>query len=126
MLLSPIDWTIIALYLIGCTIAGVRMRKYVQDVDDFAIAAREVETSLGVTSLAATGLEHPFEFVRDDWSLTIDGTRHDRSTLGVIDFGVAYVPGMPDLGSDRIVGRPDFMAPEQTLRGAKVDGRADV
>ncbi len=51
---------------------------------------------------------------------------HDRSTLSVIDFGVAYVPGMPDLGADRIVGRPDFMAPEQTVPGAKADARADV
>ncbi len=37
----------------------------------------------GLTSLAATGIEHPFEFLRDDWSLTIDGTRHDRTTLGM-------------------------------------------
>ncbi len=54
MLLAPIDWIIIVLYLIGCTVAGVRMRKYVKDVDDFAIASREVESHLGVTSLAAT------------------------------------------------------------------------
>lgn len=54
MFLSPIDWMIIAGYLVVCTVAGIRMRKYVTNVDDFAVAAREVETSLGVASLAAT------------------------------------------------------------------------
>ncbi len=49
-----------------------------------------------------------------------------RDVLKVIDFGTAYVPGMPDLGADRVVGRPDFMAPEQTIPGAEVDGRADI
>jgi serine/threonine protein kinase len=49
-----------------------------------------------------------------------------RDVLRVIDFGVAFVPGMPDLGADRLVGRPDFMAPEQASPGARVDGRADV
>ncbi len=51
---------------------------------------------------------------------------HDRTVLSLIDFGVAYVPGMPDLGADRLVGRPDFMAPEQAMPGASVDGRADI
>lgn len=54
MHLSPIDWTIIGVYLVGCTIAGLRMRKYVRTVDDFAVADRGVATSLGITSLAAT------------------------------------------------------------------------
>ena len=54
MTLSPIDWIIIVAYLAGCTYAGLRMRRYVRNVDDFAVAAREVETSLGITSLAAT------------------------------------------------------------------------
>ena len=54
MFLSPIDWMIIAGYLVVCTVAGIRMRRYVTNVDDFAVAAREVESSLGVTSLAAT------------------------------------------------------------------------
>ncbi len=54
MLLSPIDWGIIAVYLVICTVAGIRMRRYVKDVDDFAVASREVESSLGIASLAAT------------------------------------------------------------------------
>ncbi len=48
-----------------------------------------------------------------------------REALKVIDFGVAYVPLMPDLGADRLVGRPDFMAPEQ-VPGGRVDGRTDI
>lgn len=54
MFLSPIDWTIIAVYLVICTVAGIRMRRYVTNVDDFAVASREVESSLGIASLAAT------------------------------------------------------------------------
>ncbi|MHB8898251.1 MAG: sodium:solute symporter family protein [Thermoguttaceae bacterium] len=53
-MLSPIDWGIIAVYIVICSVAGIRMRRYVKDVDDFAVASREVETSLGVASLAAT------------------------------------------------------------------------
>lgn len=51
---------------------------------------------------------------------------HDRNTLNIVDFGVAYVPGMPDLGADRLVGRADFASPEQTVPGLRLDGRADV
>ena len=54
MLLHPIDWVIIAAYMIGCIIAGVWMRRYVRDVDDFAVAGREMDLNLGVASLAAT------------------------------------------------------------------------
>lgn len=52
--MTPLDWIIIAAYLAGCTYAGLRMRRYVRNVNDFAIAGREVESSLGITSLAAT------------------------------------------------------------------------
>ncbi len=52
--MTGIDWTIVAVYLIGCTVAGLWMRRYVRNVDDFAVAAREMEVNLGVASLAAT------------------------------------------------------------------------
>ncbi len=52
---------------------------------------------------------------------------HDRARLSVIDFGLALVPGMPDLAKGRrFVGRPDFMAPEQGVGGMRLDGRADL
>ncbi len=54
MLLQPIDWAIIAAYMIGCVVAGVWMRRYIRGVDDFAVAGREMDINLGVASLAAT------------------------------------------------------------------------
>jgi len=56
MLLHPIDWTIIAVYLVGCVVAGVWMKRYVRGVEDFAVAGRQMNTDLGVASLAATEL----------------------------------------------------------------------
>lgn len=52
--MTALDWTIVVAYLAGCTLAGLWMRRYVRNVDDFAIAAREMEVNLGVASLAAT------------------------------------------------------------------------
>jgi len=52
--MTALDWTIVVVYLAGCTAAGLWMRRYVRNVDDFAIAAREMEVNLGVASLAAT------------------------------------------------------------------------
>ncbi|GEM_PF-64766 len=54
MLLHPVDWAVIAVYLIGCVIAGVWMKRFVRGVEDFAIAGRQMDINLGVASLAAT------------------------------------------------------------------------
>ena len=54
MTLTPLDWSIIAVYLIGCMTAGIWMRRYVRDVEDFAVAGRELDLNLGIASLAAT------------------------------------------------------------------------
>src|ERR1043165_1297035 len=56
MTLHPIDWLIIFIYLLGCMIAGIWMRRYVRGVEDFAIAGREMDVNLGIASLAATEL----------------------------------------------------------------------
>ncbi len=45
--MTALDWTIVVVYLAGCTLAGLWMRPYVRNVDDFAIAAREMEVNLG-------------------------------------------------------------------------------
>ena len=37
MHLAPIDWIIIAVYLVGCMAAGIYMRRYVHGVEDFAV-----------------------------------------------------------------------------------------
>ncbi len=52
--MMPIDWTIIAVYMVGCTVAGIWMQRYVRNVADFAVAGRKMEQHLGVASLAAT------------------------------------------------------------------------
>jgi SSS family solute:Na+ symporter len=52
--LSPIDWIIIAAYLAGCVAAGLWMRRYVNDTEDFTVAGREMDVNLGIASLAAT------------------------------------------------------------------------
>ncbi len=54
MTLTPLDWIIIVLYLIGCLVAGLAMRRYVRGVEDFAVAGREMNVNLGIASLAAT------------------------------------------------------------------------
>lgn len=54
MTLTAIDWVIIAIYLAGCVGAGIRTRRYVRDLNDFALAGRQVDVNLGVASLAAT------------------------------------------------------------------------
>ncbi len=56
MTLTPLDWIIIVVYLIGCLAAGLWMRKFVRGVQDFAVAGREMDVNLGIASLAATEL----------------------------------------------------------------------
>ncbi len=54
MTLTPYDWIIVVVYLVGCMIAGIWMRRYVRGVEDFAVAGREMDLNLGIASLAAT------------------------------------------------------------------------
>ncbi len=58
MLISNFNWyldgTIILLYIIGTLTAGLMVRKYVKDVDDYLLAGRKVDLYLGIASLAAT------------------------------------------------------------------------
>lgn len=56
MSLTPLDWLIIVLYLAGCMVAGLWMRRYVRGVEEFAVAGREMDVNLGIASLAATEL----------------------------------------------------------------------
>jgi SSS family solute:Na+ symporter len=50
----PIDGSIIGLYLLVTMAAGLAMRKYINRVDDFLVAGREMDVFLGIASLAAT------------------------------------------------------------------------
>src|ERR1044071_9505587 len=56
MHLAPIDWIIIAVYLVACMAAGIWMRRFVHGVEDFAVAGRAMDLNLGIASLAATEL----------------------------------------------------------------------
>ena len=56
MTLTLLDWIIIVVYLAGCMTAGIWMRRYVRNVEDFAVAGREMDVNLGIASLAATEL----------------------------------------------------------------------
>ena len=56
MHLALIDWVIIVVYLVGCMTAGVWMRKFVHNVEEFAVAGREMDVNVGIASLAATEL----------------------------------------------------------------------
>jgi SSS family solute:Na+ symporter len=52
--LHAIDAAIVVLYLVGCMVAGLWMRRYVSHIDDYTVAGKEVDVYLGVASLAAT------------------------------------------------------------------------
>jgi serine/threonine-protein kinase len=54
----------------------------------------------------------------------LSGEAGERPKL--LDFGLAKVPGRLDSAERRVVGTLDFMAPEQTYAGAKIDHRADI
>ena len=49
-----IDGSIVGLYILATMIAGLMVRKYVRNVDDFLVAGREMNVYLGIASLAAT------------------------------------------------------------------------
>lgn len=49
-----IDGGIVGLYLVATMVAGIAVRKYVNKVEDFLVAGREVNVFLGIASLAAT------------------------------------------------------------------------
>ncbi|WP_425234210.1 sodium:solute symporter family protein [Ulvibacterium sp.] len=49
-----IDGGIVVLYLVGTIAAGLWVRRYVRNVNDFLVAGRSVDLYLGIASLAAT------------------------------------------------------------------------
>ena len=49
-----LDGSIVGLYLLVTMMAGLYVRKYVSNVDDFLVAGREMNVYLGIASLAAT------------------------------------------------------------------------
>ena len=50
MTLSPSDWAIVVVYLVGCMVAGIWMRRHIAQVDGFTVASDEVGVNLGIAS----------------------------------------------------------------------------
>ncbi|MFK5974508.1 MAG: hypothetical protein QM485_14650 [Flavobacteriaceae bacterium] len=51
---SLIDGGIVLVYLAGTITAGLWVRRYVKNLNDFLVAGRSVNLYLGIASLAAT------------------------------------------------------------------------
>jgi SSS family solute:Na+ symporter len=49
-----LDGSIVGLYLVATMAAGIMVRKYVGNVEQFLVAGREMNVFLGIASLAAT------------------------------------------------------------------------
>src|SRR5205085_7307986 len=85
---------------------------------------------------AATGLQHAFEketIHRDIKPQNLILTREgDKSVVKILDFGLGKAfreEGAKDhelTGPGKMLGTPDFIAPEQMRDASKVDVRADI
>src|SRR5438105_12205228 len=90
MHLAPVDWIIIAAYLVGCMAAGIYMRRYVHGVEDFAVAGRAMDLNLGIASLAATELG----LVTVMYTAQLGFTNgFAGATIGVLMAGAMYLVG---------------------------------
>src|SRR6266581_1343813 len=90
MHLAPIDWIIIAAYLVGCMAAGIYMRRFVHGVEDFAVAGRAMDLNLGIASLAATELG----LVTVMYTAQLGFTNgFAGATIGVLMAGAMYLVG---------------------------------
>src|SRR6266568_2183887 len=90
MHLAPIDWIIIAVYLVGCMAAGIYMRRFVHGVEDFAVAGRAMDLNLGIASLAATELG----LVTVIYTAQLGFTNgFAGATIGVLMAGAMYLVG---------------------------------
>jgi solute:Na+ symporter, SSS family len=54
MAFSPLDWTILVVYVVACFYAGIYCKKFIGNTEDFLVAGRRVGLHLGVATLAAT------------------------------------------------------------------------
>ena len=88
-----------------------------------ARSARVAEgAALGLGAAHAAGVVH--RDVKPE-NLFLVHAPDGREQVKVLDFGFSHLPGDPDEVSGRVVGTPEYMAPEQS-RGAPADPRADI
>jgi serine/threonine-protein kinase len=89
-------------------------------------AARAVRiaegAALGLGAAHAAGVVH--RDVKPE-NLFLVHAPDGREQVKVLDFGFSHLPGDPDESPPRVVGTPEYMAPEQSL-GAPADPRADI
>lgn len=53
---SPIDWTILVIYLSFTVFIGIWVKRYVQNLSGYIVAGRKIKVSLGVATFTATEL----------------------------------------------------------------------
>jgi serine/threonine protein kinase len=82
---------------------------------------------------AALGLQHAFErglvhrdIKPDNLMLTAEGGRVKLLDLGLALLREGTAAGAPPPGEGKVVGSPDYIAPEQSLNSGTVDIRADL
>lgn len=77
----------------------------------------------GLSALHARGIVHR-DLKPENLFVTV---RPEGWSVKVIDLGVSRLTtDPPDVESDRCVGSPGYLSPEQIMRAPKIDGRADV
>jgi eukaryotic-like serine/threonine-protein kinase len=78
--------------------------------------------ALGLGAAHAAGVVH--RDVKPE-NLFLVHSPDGREQVKVLDFGFSHLPGDPHEAPGRVVGTPEYMAPEQS-RGAPADPRADI
>ena len=53
---SPLDWAIVALYLLGTVIVGLYVRRYIANMSDFVVAGRALKTRLALATMIGSEL----------------------------------------------------------------------
>jgi serine/threonine-protein kinase len=78
--------------------------------------------ALGLGAAHAAGVVH--RDVKPE-NLFLVHSPDGREQVKVVDFGFSHLPGDAEDARGRVVGTPEYMAPEQS-RGAPADARADI
>ena len=88
---GPIDWAIVAIYLVGIVIIGILVNKYIHNVADYMVAGRKIGLSLNVASHIGTGLG-----LVSIMYVSIDGFTMGFSYLmmGVLNFIICFIVGV--------------------------------
>ena len=53
---SWIDWTIVGVYLLGSTLIGVAVTRFVRSMKDFVVAGRSIDSALGIATMVGSEL----------------------------------------------------------------------